>query len=139
MKPMKLMKRYHPKSTFIGSGSYEVELSVYGVDGVLSLWIISILWSLWSLSLWIHQLGIPLITRSLTYTTMDGQYKNHFIQKKREAKKKKKKKAKIMQNKKEDNAMHLENVKFKLCRKCKNATKRQKPSKHGNYLQGSNA
>lgn len=42
-----------------------------------------------------------------------------FIQNKTE----KKKTAKIMQNKREDNAMHLENVKFKLCKnanaKCK--------------------
>lgn len=76
-------------------------------------------------SLWIYQLGIPLITPEPYIQPWMGQYKNHFIQNKRE------------KNKKEDNAMHLENFKFKLCKnaKCK-CNRTPDPSKH---LQGSNA
>lgn len=76
MKPMELMKRCHPTSTLSqGLALMEsMEFSVYGFYGF---------YGFYGVYGFINS-GCP----GTLHTTMDGQYKNHFIQKKKQNKRK---------------------------------------------------
>lgn len=90
------------------------------------VWLLWSRWSSQSMDSMDSMESIDLSTRDPTdhpgtlHTTMDGQYKNHLIQKKRDQKK-----SQDHAEQKEDNAMHPENDKFKICKNAKNATEHQ--------------